>query len=218
METLLPARFLFRLELPCRYRVAMPVRGERLLNLPEEYRLENFAGIEGRENFADVWLAWNQRGLGISARVTGKRKPPLCDANRPAAGDGLQVWIDTRAARGSHRANRFCHHFYFLRAGGGRRRRDPSGGQLRIRRAREEGRLCAPRDLAVHAEARSGGYLLEAFVPATALAGYDPAENPRLGFFYWLEDGELGWQSLGYGRDFPYAEDPSLWTLVELVR
>jgi len=53
-------------------------------------------------------------------------------------------------------------------------------------------------------------------LPAEVLTGFDPAENPRLGFFYWLKDTELGSQSLTASRDFPVAEDPSLWSVLEL--
>src|SRR5437588_149367 len=64
---------------------------------------------------------------------------------------------------------------------------------------------------------RAGGYLLEAYLPAAVLNGFDPEQNPRLGFFYAVRDRERGEQTLGLGSDFPYAEDPSLWGVLELV-
>jgi hypothetical protein len=64
----------------------------------------------------------------------------------------------------------------------------------------------------------TGGYRLEAFLPAAALNGYDPHEHPRLGVYYCVRDQELGDQFLGVGWDFPFAEDPSLWAVLELVK
>ncbi len=61
------------------------------------------------------------------------------------------------------------------------------------------------------------GYIVEAFLPATVLNGFDPEQNPRLGFYYVVKDTELGEQVLSVGADFPYWEDPSLWSVLELV-
>ena len=57
-----------------------------------------------------------------------------------------------------------------------------------------------------------------AYLPAAALHGFDPETSHRLGIAYRLRDRELGEQSLAPGADFPYWEDPSLWTVLELVR
>src|SRR5688572_16252748 len=118
--TLVPARFLFRVAHPCRYLQQMPLeKGDELLNLPESCRIDNFAGLDETRNFADVRLAWNELGLGVQAQIRGKEQPVSCDATRPRSSDGLTLWIDTRDARTSHRASRYCHQFHFLPAGGG---------------------------------------------------------------------------------------------------
>ena len=65
---------------------------------------------------------------------------------------------------------------------------------------------------------RKGGYLAEVFLPAGALNGFDPDQNPRLGFFYAVRDLELGEQLSSVDAEFPYWEDPSLWSVLELVR
>jgi hypothetical protein len=59
---------------------------------------------------------------------------------------------------------------------------------------------------------------LQAFIPAVALPGYDPAESPTLGFFYLLRDHEFGDQFLAFDWNFPIGEDPSLWDQLELLR
>jgi hypothetical protein len=63
-----------------------------------------------------------------------------------------------------------------------------------------------------------GGYLIEAFLPAAVLHGFDPEQNLKLGFFYWVHDNELGDQTLSVGSEFPYIEDPSLWSVLALAR
>ena len=60
--------------------------------------------------------------------------------------------------------------------------------------------------------------MLEGFLPAAALNGFDPEQNPRLGFYYAVRDAELGEQVLNVGSDFPYWEDPSLWSVLELMK
>ena len=62
------------------------------------------------------------------------------------------------------------------------------------------------------------GYRIEAFLPSVVLTGYDADEHPRLGVYYAVRDSELGEQVLSVGPEFPYAEDPSLWAVLELVK
>ena len=56
------------------------------------------------------------------------------------------------------------------------------------------------------------------FLPAAVLTGFDPEEHPRWGFTYVVHDRERGNQVLSVGTDFPVAEDPSLWSVLELVK
>ena len=50
------------------------------------------------------------------------------------------------------------------------------------------------------------------------LSGYDPEQHPRLGVYYAVFDHELGDQFLSLNMDFPFADDPSLWGVLELVK
>src|SRR5262249_59047453 len=121
---------------PCRYVKDMPQGdGDELLGLPPECALDNFAAMDGRRNFADVRLGWNELGLGVRAEVRGKEQAPQGDAGRPRASDGLTLWLDTRDARAAHRASRYCHQFHLLPAGGGPERDEPVFAQRKIHRA-----------------------------------------------------------------------------------
>jgi hypothetical protein len=216
---LIPHRILFRVAYPCVYVQDMPREDEDgLLDLPESCRVDNFAGMDEATNFADVRLAWNDLGLGLQVEVRGKQEGLQGDAARPRASDGVTLWIDTRDARTSHRASRYCHQFHFLPAGGGPDRDEPAFVQTKIHRAQQDAPLTPASAVPLHCSRKKGGYLLEAFLPATVLNGFDPEQMPRLGFYYAVRDHELGEQVLSVGADFPFAEDPSLWSVLELVR
>ena len=217
--SLVPHRFLFRVTYPCRAIKGIPTQdADRLLDLPEECRIDNFAAMDERRNFADVRLAWNDFGLAVQVDVQGKEQEPQGSASRPRASDGVTLWIDTRDARTSHRATRYCHQFYFLPTGGGPDADDPVFGQAKINRALQDAPLCNASDVPFRRTRTKHGYIIEAFLPAAVLHGFDPEQNPRLGFYYSVRDAELGEQDLSVGADFPFWEDPSLWSVLELVR
>jgi hypothetical protein len=216
--SLVPYRFLFRVAHPCPYAADVPREDrDELLDLSPECRLEGFDEMDGRRHFADVRLAWNEGGLAVQVEVRGKQEPPAADASRPRQSDGLTLWLDTRDARTSHRASRHCHQFHFLAAGGGPERDQPVFVQGKIHRAAQDAPAVPAASVAFHGRPVRGGYRLEAFLPAAVLNGFDPEQNRRLGVFYAVHDRELGEQTLGLGLDFPFAEDPSLWGVLELV-
>ena len=108
----------------------------------------------------------------FSVVVGGKRQPPWCRENRLDESDGLNLWIDTRDTHNIHRAGRFCHHFLFMPSGGGHRLNDATGAMLAINRAREAARPVPTPNARRAKPERPDGYLLEAFVPATASHGF----------------------------------------------
>ncbi len=216
---LIPPRFLLRLTHPCRHHASMPTPDDdQLLNLGPEFALENFAAIDGKKNFASVALAWNEQGLGVQVEIRGKQQPLVGDAARPRGSDGLTLWLDARDSRTGHRASRYCQQFHLLATGAGEEREDPGFTQTKIHRALEDAAFAPAKDVLVRRTLRTGGYLLEAFFPAHAIHGYDPEQHPRLGFFYSVRDEEKGEQLLGLSSEFPFWEDPSLWSTLDLVR
>jgi hypothetical protein len=186
--------------------------------LPDDCQVPNFADLDGRENFADVRLAWNEVGLAVQVEVRGKEEEPVGDIARPRQSDGLSLWIDTRDARTSHRASRYCHQFHLLPRGGGPERDQPVFLQARIGRATQDAPLAGAGAVPFRCRRRPSGYRLEAFLPAGVLHGFDPEQNPRLGIAYVVRDRERGEQVLSVGSDFPIGEDPTLWNVLELVR
>jgi hypothetical protein len=216
---LLPNRFLVRLMYACPYVKEMPLDDEDvLIDLPEAARLDSFADLDDAPIFADVRVGWNETGLGLTVEVKGKENYPIGDADRPRQSDGVTVWIDTRGDRTGHRASRTCHQFYFLAAGGGPQKEEPEFVQTKIHRALQDAPLATGTDVPFRFERLKGGYRIEAFLSANVLAGFDPDQHPRLGVFYAVRDFEKGEQTPGADSDFPFAEDPSLWASMELVK
>ena len=212
---LLPTRFLFRFSAPCRYHE--PLWTAKGVQLDEKHRLVGLAELEGLAVWADVRAAWSEAGLAFTVCVQGKRQPPWCRAGRSEDSDGLQIWIDTRDVHNVHRAGRFCQRFIFLPGGAGKRLDQAVVEVLPINRAREVPQPVREGLLKARCDWRADGYVLEAFIPAEALTGFDPAEHPRLGFTYAVIDRELGQQTFGVGSPMPYQEDPGLWATLELV-
>jgi hypothetical protein len=197
-------------------------RGEGLesakgFHLDEAYALPALGELDGRPTLAEVRMAWSPAGLAWQVTVDGKSQLPWCRDSRLEDSDGLQVWVDTRATLNVHRASRFCHRFIYLPRGGGSAGDQPLADQQLINRARENARPARPRELTARAKVSGSGYTLWAFSPAAALGGYDPAQQPRLGFTYALLDRERGLQTFSTGPEFPYEEDPSCWAELRLV-
>lgn len=213
--SLLPPRQFFRFSADVRQ--ADGLDSARGFALDESYALPALGELDGRPGFAEVRMAWSPAGLAWQVAVTGKSQLPWCRDSRLEDSDGLQVWIDTRATLNVHRASRFSHRFIYLPRGGGSAGDQPIADQLLINRARENARPLRPRELTARAQVTAAGYTLWAFAPAASLGGFDPAQQPRLGFTYALMDRERGLQTFSTGPEFPYEEDPSCWAELRLV-
>src|SRR5262245_62005664 len=207
-EALISPTMLFRFAAPCQYTEQRWSAGG--MKLPEKHRLPCFAELNGNKPFADVRLGWNEAGIAVNVIVKGKQQPPWCRDSRIDDSDGVQIWIDTRNTQNIHRAGRFCHRFAFLPVGSGRKLDEPVAILLAINRAKESPREIEPSALKLRSQRLTDGYALEAFIPAVALTGFSPTDQPALGFSYAVIDRELGWQSFSVGPELPFTEDPSL--------
>lgn len=217
MSSLVPNRFLFKIEFPLRRaKKGLPIDGD-VSAWGEQYALPPMCTIDGQAPFGQVYGAWNEGGLYVGCRVEGKTRAVKCDPANFRNSDCLRVMTDMRDTRDIRRASRFCQHFYFLPAGGGAKGREACGGSAKIARAMQDAPAVSPSDLLVASVVSKGGYSITAHVPARVLAGFDPVENPRIGFYYMLEDTELGQQALTIGDDLNWWIDPSTWGTAALL-
>jgi hypothetical protein len=215
-ETLISPTTLFRFAAPCHY--APEKWTSAGIKLAEKHRLPCFSQLHGAKPFADVRLAWNEGGMALNVTVRGKQQPPWCRDSRIDDSDGVQIWIDTRNTQNIHRAGRFCHRVALLPVGTGRRLDEPAAVMLAINRAKESPREIEPGCLKIRCDVLGDGYKLEGFVPAQALTGFSPADQPAIGFTYAVIDRELGWQTFSVGPELPFMDDPSLWGTLELKK
>lgn len=217
MATLIPNRFLFSFEIALTYRAKFPKLDGSLKGWSDVAPLPSLASLEGKHDFAPVWVCWNETGLAIGCQVENKRTPLRCDPANYWKGDNLRVCIDTRPSSENKRATRFCRQFYFLPAGG-TDGKSPVAGVGKFQRAREEAPPTRTELIRVASRVTASGYSLEAIVPAECLPSFDPIEHPRLGFYYILEDSDHGQQYLTVGDDLLWYADPSTWAMAVLSR
>jgi len=216
VTALIPNRFLFDFEFPLHYRSVLPAIDGKLDDWTDDDLLPRLAEVDGNEEYGDVWACWNEGGISVACRVTGKRKPLRCDPRTFWKSDHLRLCTDMRDARSNKRATRFCQQFYFLPAGGGPGGRESVGGISKIKRAREDAPLIPVERIEVASHVSGSGYTLEAHIPAECLSGFDPVEHPRIGFYYILEDRDHGQQYLTVGDDLYWYVDPSTWATAVL--
>jgi hypothetical protein len=217
-KSLLPQTFWFRFSLPCQKEddIPRPSENGRLLDLPNTAALPDMRTLDGQLSWAEVRLGWNSQGLGIAVAAEGV-SPVQLGRNRPEGIAVAQFWVDTRDTRTVSRATRFCHRFVaWLQASTARGKLGVRVEQRPIARAIADAPLSRPEAISASAELSQTGWLLELFLPARALHGFDPGTNRRLGFAFQLTDHVREDQFLGVGRDFPVGENPSLWATLEL--
>lgn len=218
MIPLVPNRFLFDFEFTLPYRATLPAIDGRLNDWTDAKLLPKLGELDARKEFADVWACWNESGIAIACRVSGKRQPLRCDPRTFWKGDNLRLCTDMRDARRNKRATRFCQQFFFLPTGGGRNRCDAVAGLNSFQRAREQAPHVPDDRILVASQVTATGYSLEAHIPRECLSGFDPVEHPRIGFYYMLEDADHGQQYLTVGDDLYWYVDPSTWATAVLSR
>ena len=219
-KPLLPQAFWFRLAASCPRVDEIPRSGGRraLLDLPTSCTLPDLASLDGRVSWASVRVGWNPQGLGIAVLADRPQSKGTSATDRPEGFADVNVWIDTRDTRDVSRATRFCHRFSaHLTLTKDRKSLAVEVNQRPIARAMADAPLCSPDLLMSRTELNREGWILELFCPSSALSGFDPDTNSRLGFAYQVADHEREDQFLGIGRDFPLGENPSLWATLELV-
>jgi hypothetical protein len=214
---LLPQAFWFRLAAACPRVDGIPRPSGRggLLDLPASCLLTDLSSLDGRSSWASVRVGWNPGGLGIA--VLAALAPGNSPADRPEGFANVNLWIDTRDTRNVSRATRFCHRFAaHLTLSRDRKGLSVQVDQRPIARAVADAPMGDHSLITSRTELTRSGWMLEMFLPAAVLNGFDPETNRRLGFAYQVSDHLREDQFLGVGRDFPLGENPSLWATLEL--
>ena len=215
--SILPAPFLVRYRLAVPRFDPLPRGGKKLLDLPESARLTFPAELETPLAQIDLRAGWNHQGLGFALTLSGRTAPVMSDPDDPTRADSLELWIDTRDTQTVHRATRYCHHLRVLPVGGGEDGTEATTVAVPVARAREDAPTADSDQYLTSAQVKKSGYLLEVWIPAEALNGFDPSNQPRLGFYCQVNDAEHGRLPFAVGEAFPATSDPSLWHTLELA-
>jgi hypothetical protein len=217
-QPILPRPFWFRIAAACPRIEKIPraAGAGGLLELPESSALPDLRQLDGGASWAQIRVGWNPGGLGIAVLADGVASEQL-NRGRPEGFATAQFWVDTRDTRTVSRATRFCHRFVAeLQPAKAKGQLDVKAAHRPIARATAEPPSCPPSLISARAELSRTGWMLELFLPAQALNGFDHETNRRLGFAYQIADYVRDDQFFTAGREFPVGENPSLWATLEL--
>lgn len=213
LEPFTPVNF-FQLHCDCRY---LPRKSKEPFSLTASnftnYLLPDTSALTHEEHFADLALGWNEEGLEVYARIN----QPFHKSTYPILerGDSLEICVDTRNIKTSGYNTRFCHHFFSLAEASESRQ----AGELTKFRTEDTHELCNPNDLAVQATMKKGFYILQFFIPAHCLVGYDPEQVKIIGFTYRINRAAGSSQHFSVSSaDYQFEQQPSLWANVKLVK
>lgn len=214
---LAPPEFYFQatFEIPFRDKLEQTVRqGKHFNDLPALPDLACFPQQAGTPPV--IAVAWNDEGIGLDLTIRGKSYPwPENHKQKSAKSDLFSFFLDTRDMKSNRRPNRFCHLLEltpYRQAPWGMRPSIIAMNQLS--RADEE----ILEDIPVHFSHNEKSFRVSLWISRELLAGYDPENVPRLGFYYILEDQLLGNATWGLPLEYNNGYDPSLWPSLLLVR
>lgn len=207
------APFRFRLACPRRAKLWPPAASQ----LDDACRLPALAPLAGVPDVLDLWIAWNEGGLGVRGVARGVGNARWCQPTKPEDSDGLHLWIATRPTGESHRAGRYCRRLALLPTGGGRMADQAVAVAAQIPRTSEVPAELPAGAVSIEGKLGADGWQIDAFISAEALPGWDPAEIPRLGFYAALVDRRLGRVPFCGPPEYPWDGDPTTWAELELV-
>ena len=191
---LIPTTFLFHYQVEVHRVADVPRPSGEALNLGPECRIPWLICDPEVVPFADVRLAWNDQGLGVQIEVAGRTVPIFHPSLRQSNAPVIDLWVDTRPTPDSHRAGRYCSQWRLHPHASLATADSPMVETVAIARARETAALTDSAAVQVGVETSPAGYRLEAWFTRESLPGFDPEASPKLGFFYRIEEPELGVQ------------------------
>ncbi|MBL8877484.1 MAG: hypothetical protein JNG88_00055 [Phycisphaerales bacterium] len=214
----LPRRAFLRFEIPIFHWDRAPHIAPSIRKWNSRYMLPPLVEVEGEQPFADVYAAWSAEWFFVAFDVPNRRAPLRCSPETWWKGDGVRICIATRDTRETKRGNRFCHFFYVLPTGGGKKKKLPVIGTHKMSHAKETPPPVDVSQIRLAIDVAERGYSIEAAIPTTCLNGWDPTEHARIGFFYKVNDSELGAQHLTATDELGWNVDPSTWATVVLAK
>ena len=154
-----------------------------MYRLPGIRRTETIGIDRMNQRSPNVYMGWRDDGLYIAAEVFD----PIIDTI-PASGrwwtrDNIELWLSTRPVESDQQVyNAFCHQFFYVPD------YNPTDGRLgtvgqwhRPGDAIGENLIPHP-GIVQSSRITPGRYVVEMFIPAKAMNGWDPAKHPEMAF------------------------------------
>jgi agarase len=154
----------------------------------ESIRREQIVDVERMPvHTPNVYLGWNEKGFYLGMEVFDDHLQAVAPTGAWWTRDQVELWISTQPVASnqiSYDTN--CHQFFFVPAGG-----PQNTGELgqwhREGDALKDNQIPSPgvkQAVKIHPDR----YILEAFIPAADLHGYDPLHQPALAFNLHVRD------------------------------
>jgi hypothetical protein len=211
-----PPAALFSTVALCPWRENSPRVDGSLGDWDEQQVMPALGELSGGDQFAKLSLAWNDRGLYLAVDIPrDEGAQVVTNRESPGSGDAMELLIDTRGSRTSHRANQFCYHLIVLPSPPGEVAEEPVIWQRPIRRALQRSPQVDLDAVRLASGLREDGYAMEIALEPDALHGYDPAPGLRIGLAVVIHDIQHGRQFWGTSPDFPWKRDPTTWGILE---
>lgn len=209
LEEIVPleAAHFFAFEVACHY-----AKGKKL---EKEHKLPDLGPFYQERSFAQVSLGWHELGICVEVKIKGRFDQP--DFPNYQSADSIELFFDTRDVKTAGYPSRFCHHFYFLPQSIQTNGDSIQAGEVTRFRLDDAHALCDASLLQVKSKEQKSESLIEVWIPAECLHGYDPKQFNRLGFTYRINrvDGSVQYFSAS-SKDFSIESQPSLWASVLL--
>ncbi|NGX34754.1 MAG: hypothetical protein K1060chlam1_01108 [Candidatus Anoxychlamydiales bacterium] len=179
----------------------------------KKYVLKSFSSILNEEEFAKIYMAYNEKGLYFIFDV----KTPFTKAFFPEyqRADSIEVFIDTRSLKTKGYITKFCHHFVFFAE-------DIKGYKAReITRFRADDMhaICGSKDLKVDSIVKPKSYMLDIHIPSFCLTGFNPIDINYLSFTYRINRYQMPPQNFSVSSNEHVIEkSPHLWAKMNLLK
>jgi hypothetical protein len=188
-------------------------KGEKIPSklLRRSFLLPDTSELFPEAHFANVWMAWHEKGLSFEIEV--EEAFENCFFPEFRKGDSVELFIDTRDLKTAKSVHRFCHHLCFLP-------QEVNGIQIHEMtrfRAEDSRPLIDCDEIEMKTEFASSSYTMTLFIPGELLFGYEPLEFSRLGFTYRIN--RFGKKPAHFSTSsllFSIENHPALWSSLKL--
>lgn len=165
-------------------------------------------------------LAWNERGLTVAFEVLDTDIEAAPAQGRWWTRDCVEFWVSTRPVPPDQEIyNAYCHQFFFVpvRMPGSDGQSGTFGQWHREGDALTQHRIPHP-DIKYAARILPDRYVVEAFIPAEILHGFDPATSAALAFNLHVRDFQAATDTYwSAGKDANTHLRPNTWGVLRLL-